>query len=418
MIKAFSCKNFKNVTVEEMKFSKINILLGPNNSGKTNFIRALSFCADMVNNAERLIGDSAFLTLACRYGISDVYNKFSEDTSGTVEMNWKLDLENQKKVDYRLEFHTGDHLQDFFITQEKLDDRETPLNKKEPFNYFNWKKSEQKAYISKAVKKGEFNNRIEFRVPNNDTILRQFNQIRLENKQIYDNSSRQVGMIQALQDHFRKYYFYSSSQFDLKKIREPQPIHMNGITLEKDGSNFVNVFNHYKSNNIYMPVDFLDRLRDLIPDVDSADVVAEFNKLVFKIGLEGQQFNLNELSDGTIKALLLTLLIHVPINEGFSMLALDEPELNIHPAWQQIIGRWIQYSGNFKQCFISTHSPELLDTFTEGFRRGDVSVFVFDPREEKAVRVLEYERLKEELEDWELGDLYRVNDPSVGGWPW
>ena len=146
--------------------------------------------------------------------------------------------------------------------------------------------------------------------------------------------------------------------------------------------------------------------------------MAEFNKLVFKIGYGGRQFHQNDLSDGTIKALFLTLLIHVPINDGFSMLALDEPELNIHPAWQQIIGRWIQYSGNFEQCFISTHSPDLLDTFTEGFKRGDVGVFVFDPRAEKAVRVLKYERLKEELEDWELGDLYRVNDPSVGGWPW
>ena len=100
------------------------------------------------------------------------------------------------------------------------------------------------------------------------------------------------------------------------------------------------------------------------------------------------------------------------------MLAIDEPEMNIHPAWQQIIGRWIQYSENFKQCFISTHSPDFLDTFTEGFKRGEVGVFVFDPREEEAVRQLKYAEMEEELQDWELGDLYRVNDPSIGGWPW
>ena len=116
--------------------------------------------------------------------------------------------------------------------------------------------------------------------------------------------------------------------------------------------------------------------------------------------------------------MLLALLIHVPVNNGFSMLAIDEPEMNIHPAWQQILGRWIQYSNNFEQCFISTHSPDFLDTFTEGFKRGDVSVFVFDPREEVLIRKLQYSELKEELQDWELGDLYRVNDPSVGGWPW
>lgn len=115
--------------------------------------------------------------------------------------------------------------------------------------------------MSKSVHRGERNSRIKFHVPNNDAILRQFDKIRLDNKQIYDNSSRQVGMIQALREHFGKYYFYSSSQFDLKSIREPQAIQEDGGTLEKDGSNFVNVFNHYKSSNIYMPGAFLERLR-------------------------------------------------------------------------------------------------------------------------------------------------------------
>jgi len=167
-----------------------------------------------------------------------------------------------------------------------------------------------------------------------------------------------------------------------------------------------------------MPITFLEKIKELMSTVDSADAVAEFGKLVFKIGYEGRQFRLSDLSDGTIKALLLTLLIHVPVNDGFSMLAIDEPEMNIHPAWQQIIGRWIQYSENFKQCFISTHSPDFLDTFTEGFKRGEVGVFVFDQREEAAVRQLKYAEMEEELQDWELGDLYRVNDPSIGGWPW
>ena len=189
-------------------------------------------------------------------------------------------------------------------------------------------------------------------MPHNDTVLKQFDQIRLENKVIYERSSRQVGMVQMLQDYFGKYYFYSSSQFDLKKIREPQGMQYNGSTLEKDGSNFVNVFNYYKNKDIYMPITFLEKIKELMSTVDSADAVAEFGKLVFKIGYEGRQFHLSDLSDGTIKALLLTLLIHVPVNDGFSMLAIDEPEMNIHPAWQQIIGRWIQYSENFKQCFI------------------------------------------------------------------
>ena len=191
-----------------------------------------------------------------------------------------------------------------------------------------------------------------------------------------------------------------------------------GRILAKDGSNFVNVVNYYKNKDISHIFTYLEKLKELMPSLELADVMAEFNKLVFKIRYDGRQFSLEDLSDGTIKAFLLTMLIQIPINDGLAMLAIDEPEMNIHPAWQQIIGRWIQQSDNFKQCFISTHSPDFLDTFTEGFKRGDVNVFVFDPREEIIVRKLDHAQMAQELEDWELGDLYRVNDPSIGGWPW
>jgi hypothetical protein len=35
------------------------------------------------------------------------------------------------------------------------------------------------------------------------------------------------------------------------------------------------------------------------------------------------------------------------------------------------------------------------------------------------LKPLSPEVLKTQLEEgWELGDLYRVGDPTVGGWPW
>ena len=36
MITKFSCHNFRNINKENLEFEKINILIGPNNSGKTN----------------------------------------------------------------------------------------------------------------------------------------------------------------------------------------------------------------------------------------------------------------------------------------------------------------------------------------------------------------------------------------------
>lgn len=418
MIKSFSCRNFRNVNVKNLKFSKINILIGPNNSGKTNFIRALSFCADMLNCSGKLVGDSAFQTLISKSGMGDIYNKYAQDTVHNIGLKWNLELDKHKNVDYEFDFHTGNEIKEFFIMRESLEDHYKRPDVKKPFNYFTCQEKIGEGYISKAVNKGETNSRIFFKISETDTILNQFDKIRLDNKEIYEESERQVGLIQKLKEHFDKYYFYSSSQFDLNKIREPQNIQNAGRVLDKDGSNFVNVLNYYKNQDMNYMAIYLNRLKNLMPSLELADIMVEYNKLRFKLQYEGETFSLSDLSDGTIKAMLLLLLILIPVNEGLEMLAIDEPEMNIHPAWQQIIGRWIQQSDNFKQCFISTHSPDFLDVFTEGFKRGEVSVFVFDPREDHLVKKLDYKKMAEDLEDWDLGDLYRVNDPLIGGWPW
>lgn len=61
MIKKFSVKNFRNVNIQNIEFDKINILIGPNNSGKTNFIKALSFFANMIIGGKDNSYESSFL---------------------------------------------------------------------------------------------------------------------------------------------------------------------------------------------------------------------------------------------------------------------------------------------------------------------------------------------------------------------
>ena len=46
-----------------------------------------------------------------------------------------------------------------------------------------------------------------------------------------------------------------------------------------------------------------------------------------------------------------------------------------------------------------------------------MSVFVFDPLSKFPLRQLERDELIPELENWTLGDLYRIGDPMIGGWP-
>ena len=125
----------------------------------------------------------------------------------------------------------------------------------------------------------------------------------------------------------------------------------------------------------------------------------------------------SDVSEGTLKGLVLNLLLHAPQGVRTGLLALDEPEMNLHPAWQKVVGNWILHANGVDQCIISTHSPDLLDVFTESFLQGDVAVFVFD-NYGSHIRKLDADSMKDELDGWTLGDLYRTSDPAIGGWPW
>ena len=130
-----------------------------------------------------------------------------------------------------------------------------------------------------------------------------------------------------------------------------------------------------------------------------------------------KDYQLYEMSDGTIKAMIMALLIWSP--EPVTILAIDEPEINIHPAWLKVITNWLLRAPATSQWLISTHSPDFLDSFTGAFIDGDVGVFVFAADQKQQVTTLTPNMLQLRLDEgWELGDLYRVGDPLLGGWPW
>lgn len=98
-----------------------------------------------------------------------------------------------------------------------------------------------------------------------------------------------------------------------------------------------------------------------------------------ELKINGCWFPLSEVSDGTIHLLLLLMMLNLTENSSISMLAIDEPEMNLHPAWQKLLANEIIRCKSFKQCFISTHSPDFLDEFTEDFLSGeDARFFVFE----------------------------------------
>lgn len=421
MIKKFSCHNFRNINASNLEFAKINILIGPNNSGKSNFIKALTFFSEMIKKSGEGNLRSAFLNSVSRNGWEHILNNSASEHS-SVDFAWELNLDNEP-VRYKFSFSVGSTVEQCQILLEELSSTDTSrVQYDKVFNYFRCHDQKLgKGFFSSAIQKGQHNRRLPFSVDNQETLMMQFKDILLENKQLYGSETIRVNiahLLYKIQKYFEGFNVYTSAQFNTKQMRDPVSIKNVDLILNNNATNFINVFNNYKSHDILWKNAFEKYFKELIPNLQQIDTVSMYDKLLFKLVYDNKQYDLSDISEGTLKGLILNLLINMPMEQPCSLLAIDEPETNLHPAWQKVIGNWLQTSDHFNQCFISTHSPDFLDAFTEEFKYNHVAVFVFDNAEQDNIKKIMYKDIANELGDWELGDLYRTNDPALGGWPW
>lgn len=387
MIKSFSAQNYRNLSVDELALCPVNVFIGPNNSGKSNLIDALSFLPDMLNADTR---ESAFLEQVRKRGWNELLNR-SLKPPGKVSLRWTFQLEaEQKPVRYELDFAVdgADRIpHGFLIQSERL----------------------QVGYTVLPVEQNRSGLRSE-------TMLRGY----LFPPSLLDSiatletlAAKQV--MSKLADVCRGFLPYLSTYFDLRAAGSAQEIDTTAKELSWDGANFVNVLGNLDDEHNFLPT-YEERLREVLPTLKRIKIpLAGESYRLIDLDFGGQRFKMRELSDGTKKLMLLALLLHSPSRPR--LLAIDEPELNLHPAWLQVVGRWIQSAGD-TQLFVSTHSPDLLDAFTEGFVSGHVGIYVCDSQKTPQVSRLSLDRVKTQLaEGWKLGDLYRIGEPLLGGWP-
>ncbi|MEY2913680.1 MAG: hypothetical protein RLZZ184_2989, partial [Cyanobacteriota bacterium] len=241
----------------------------------------------------------------------------------------------------------------------------------------------------------------------------------LENSQYSPENTPAYRTRRDLVEFISQWQFYNANNMELNQIRTSEPkIGGSDIHLSISGDNLPLVLD----NLIQQDIDFEDSInqamKSILPKTRRLRPIRSGRlSLTVEWYFEDtkEPFYLSEMSDGTVRMLCWATILHSPLLP--SLLVIDEPELGLHVSWMPILAEWIKQASRKTQIIITTHSPDLLDHFTDCLE--NVYCFYSEDKTHFSMKTLSQEMLDEKLkEGWELGDLYRVGDPIIGGCPW
>lgn len=415
MLKSFEARGYRNLDTR-IELGRVNLLIGPNNSGKSNLLRAIGFAKDGIERTADPVGWGP----AVRHHGGEAFVSHALDASTewkggqpAVHLGWELQG-TEGHCHLRLQLGRGREQPQ--VVQEQISFNSAP--QVTPPMWVHAQLAEDRTAISL--------NDSERADPPTDPQIAASSRLIL-NSPVLTRGQWKAGRPDTLASGLlRKGGKYAASQFTstthlemaalspreearTREVREPSP------DLGGELTSLAGHLRFLEQHTGPGTLEIAEHLAELIPDLKRIIVRDIDNISWIELFRGAHKLRLSEMSDGTIVALILATLLFRDLPR--SLLMIDEPELNLHPAWLKVIGGWFQRATSPEQIILSTHSPDLLDAFTEGFRTGEVHLLVAGGPE--GVRTVAPEELAASLDEgWELGDLYRVGDPALGGWPW
>ena len=121
-------------------------------------------------------------------------------------------------------------------------------------------------------------------------------------------------------------------------------------------------------------------------------------------------FGPHQMSDGSLRFCCLATLLLLPPDLIPKVIAIDEPELGLHPAAIELLAGMMYTASENAQVVVATQSPLLLDNFEPRHIR-----VIEREGASSYVREMDEESLHNWLETYTLGEVFQKN--LVGGRP-
>ena len=395
-LRSLKLNNFLSFGPEshDIELTPLNVLIGPNASGKSNFIEALELIHATptdISDAIRLGGSAA----------EWLWKGTAPPKPAEIQARI-CSNELIPELHYRLSFaETNNRLE---ILDEALE--ETLPNKpgeKDVFFYYRFQNGHPVINIQQTVKDENAKKQYVKRRLNRESLNPEQSVFaQRKDPEIYPeltHVAEQFGRIQI----FREWGFGRSAA-----LRQAQPANLPNDTLLPTIVNLGLVLNDLEHQDTWPR--FLEYMQRFLP---------RFRRLTTKVQGGSVQIYLHEdglktpipatrLSDGTIRFLaLMAVLLHPG---KAPLVCIEEPELGLHPDALAIIAELLVEAKAKTQVIVTTHSDVLVSALTEEADSVLVSDYLGGGTE---FRRLEPAKLKHWLGKYRLGEIWRIG--KLGG---
>lgn len=374
-------KGFKSIGELDLDMKPINILIGANGSGKTNFISLFTFLRNLSEGRlQRYVEKQGFANTFFHFGV-----KTTQEISIEIDMG---------KSGYQAVFEHGANNDSLVFVREYSVVNALP---KQLYNLLG--RNGESGLLLKYVD-----------IPRNTSKIS-------DNQVISEGFGVVTKRTQRYLDGSRVYHFHDTSP-----------------TAEFKQASELNASEYLYSNASNL-ASFLHRLKtDDLPESEKSykHIVAAIKTVApyfldFYLkprGREGEQkillkwlhrdhdepFSANQLSDGTARFICMATLFLQPSTLRPKTIILDEPELGLHPAALEVLADIVKSVSKESQVICSTQSV----TFANQFEADDFIV-VDQNKGASVFKRPDAKSLEAWLEDYAMGDVWSKN--LIGGRP-
>jgi len=352
-MKRIQIKGYKSIKEIDLPLHAINIFIGANGSGKSNLLSFFDFLKQIYKNNLR-----EFVALK---GIDTFLHKGDKET---FEISTQLFFKGTNGYSFNLK--KGDT--GFIFTKEGL-----------------W-----------YGKNTDLNNPIDIASFSNESNLR-------------NQTIPRANFIRVYLNNLVKYHFHDTGENS--PFSKESNIENDKFYLYEKGNNLSSFLYNIKKENKIVYNLIIKTIQSIAPYFLDFFFVPESNgniKLRWQSKYSSTIYGVNDLSDGTIRFIALTVLFMQPNLP--ETIIIDEPELGLHPtAIAKLSGLIKSVASKECQVIVATQSTDLISHFDP-----EDIITVDQINGESLFERLNSETLKLWLEDYTIDDLWKRNIISTG----